>query len=171
MLLDRDGEKADGWTRAEGAAIDNIDRAIVAWDALSDALAARRDGQSLGVAVPNTVTAAALAPHLDAVALVAVSFPAFSDGRGFSIAKALRNAGYTGTLRANGPLIPDQFAYALACGFDEVELPEASAARQSPEQWRRAARWSGGAYQRGYRREVSILDQRRAAREAAETRG
>lgn len=165
MLLDRNGEAPELWTRTEGAApADPIARPLLPLEALPAALSLLAEGQPVGVEVPNTVTVEALAPHLPRLALLAVSFPAFSDGRGFSIARRLRRAGFTGRLRAVGPLIPDQFAYALACGFDEVELPATSAARQDPEQWRQAAAWSGDAYQRGYERDGSILDRRRAAR-------
>ena len=45
------------------------------------------------------------------------------------------SAAITGLLRASGPLFSDQFPQALACGFDEVEIPDANAARQPVEQW------------------------------------
>ena len=59
-----------------------------------------------------------------------------ADGRGFSIARRLRAMGYTGRLRAAGPLIADQFRAAQRVGFDEIELPESLAGRQPEEQWR-----------------------------------
>ena len=160
MLLDRNGETPDLWTRLDDATFGDAARPLVPYEALPAALAARSN-EPLGVMIPNTASVEALAPNLARLALIAVDFPSFSDGRGFSLAKALRRAGFEGRLRAVGPLIPDQFAYALACGFDEVELPETSAARQAPEQWRHGAAWQGDAYQRGYRREGSILDRRR----------
>ena len=58
------------------------------------------------------------------------------DGRGFSIARRLRAMGYAGRLRAAGPLIPDQLRAARRVGFDEVELPDAVAARQGEAAWR-----------------------------------
>jgi len=90
------------------------------------------------------------------------AFPAFNDGRGFSIAKRLRHLGFTRTLRATGPLIADQYAYAKACGFDEIDLPETLAQRQTADQWLKAANAISLSYQRGYHRPVTILDQRRA---------
>jgi len=72
-------------------------------------------------------------------ALVAVPFPAFADGRGFSVAQRLRRLGFTGRLRATGHVIPDQFAYARACGFDEVAVTPAHFARTGGEAaWRSA---------------------------------
>lgn len=62
--------------------------------------------------------ARALIPHLDRIALVEVNFPAFGDGRGYSSARTLREAGYTGELRAVGDVLVDQVAYMRRCGFD-----------------------------------------------------
>ena len=72
----------------------------------------------------------------DRLALIRVAFPATADGRGFSIARRLRALGYTGRLRAAGPLIADQFRMAQRVGFDEVELPDAVAERQPEAHWR-----------------------------------
>ncbi|MCC2099835.1 MAG: DUF934 domain-containing protein, partial [Hyphomicrobiales bacterium] len=73
-------------------------------------------------------------------------------------------AGFRGVLRAVGPLIADQFAHALACGFDEIEAPDAIAERQPYEQWRRAGASISLPYQQGYSRATSIFEQRRLAR-------
>ena len=159
-LLDAKGVFiADTYSREAGS-----QKEIVPFAALSETLAARKPGSTLGVDVPNTADIEALKPHFVALSLIGIAFPAYSDGRGFTLAKRLRREGFTGTLRLVGPVIADQFAYALACGFDEVELPEASAARQPAEHWVKAAAAFSATYQRGYVREANILDQRRAAR-------
>ena len=62
--------------------------------------------------------ARALLPHLDRLALIEVTFPAFTDGRGYSSARLLREAGYTGELRASGDVQIDQLRYMRRCGFD-----------------------------------------------------
>lgn len=69
--------------------------------------------------------ARALVPHLERLKLVEVNFPVFGDGRGYSSARILREAGYTGELRAVGDVLPDQIAFMRRCGFDafEPELP------------------------------------------------
>ena len=59
-----------------------------------------------------------LLSNLDQLALVEVSFPVFGDGRGYSAARILREAGYTGELRAVGDVLVDQLAYMRRCGFD-----------------------------------------------------
>ena len=69
--------------------------------------------------------ARALIPHLDRLALIEVAFPKFRDGRGYSSARILREAGYTGELRAQGDVLVDQIAYLKRCGFDTF-APEKS---------------------------------------------
>lgn len=61
--------------------------------------------------------ARALLPHLDRLTLVEVAFPAFRDGRGYSSARILREAGYAGELRAQGDVLADQMLYMKRCGF------------------------------------------------------
>jgi uncharacterized protein (DUF934 family) len=62
--------------------------------------------------------ARALIPHLDRLTLVEVAFPKFRDGRGYSSARILREAGYKGELRAAGDVLVDQVAFMKRCGFD-----------------------------------------------------
>lgn len=78
--------------------------------------------------------------------LVRVAFPAFSDGRGFTLARRLRAAGYTGRLRAVGHVLADQYAMARRSGFDEVEIAPELAARQPEDQWRARADWRAHDY-------------------------
>ena len=73
--------------------------------------------------------------------LIAIEFPAFNDGRGFSLARRLRALGYKGRLRATGRLIADQYAMARRVGFDEVQVAPDIAARQPWEQWLARADW------------------------------
>jgi uncharacterized protein (DUF934 family) len=88
-----------------------------------------------------------LAPYLPALTLIRVAFPAFSDGRAFTIARRLRALGYTGILRANGPVIADQYPMARRVGFDQVEIPDALAERQPEAQWTARADWKAHDYQ------------------------
>lgn len=83
---------------------------------------------------------ATLGDHLDHT-LIAIEFPAFTDGRGFSLARRLRQLGYAGKLRASGKLIADQYAMARRVGFDEVQIPAETAARQPQDQWLARADW------------------------------
>ncbi|MDX3909801.1 MAG: DUF934 domain-containing protein [Sphingobium sp.] len=62
-----------------------------------------------------------LLPMLDRLSLVEVNFPAFGDGRGYSAARILREAGYTGELRAVGDVLVDQLVAMRRCGFDSFQ--------------------------------------------------
>lgn len=69
---------------------------------------------------------AALRERLDALPLVAIEFPKFTDGRGYSLAALLRGRfGYRGELRAIGSFIADQLPMLRRVGFDRFALPEA----------------------------------------------
>ena len=84
------------------------------------------------------------APLPDAIR---IPFASFADGRGFTVARRLRAAGYGGRLRAAGHLIADQYAMARRSGFDEIELGDEIAARQPQAQWRARSDWRAHDYQ------------------------
>ncbi|WP_374336567.1 DUF934 domain-containing protein [Leeia sp.] len=61
-------------------------------------------------------------PHFS---LIAIHFPAFTDGRGYSLARLLRERHhYHGELRATGDILRDQLQYLSRCGFDSFQLRE-----------------------------------------------
>ena len=62
-----------------------------------------------------------LLPYLDRLQLVVIDFPRFRDGRGYSSARILREAGYTGEIRAVGDVLVDQIWHMRRCGFDSFE--------------------------------------------------
>ncbi|NNC59662.1 MAG: DUF934 domain-containing protein [Erythrobacter sp.] len=82
--------------------------------------------------------ARALIPHLERLKLAEVNFPAFGDGRGYSSARILREAGYAGELRAVGDVLVDQLGYMRRCGFDSF-APDAPIAASDAEA--ALARW------------------------------
>lgn len=98
------------------------------------------------VDLAHTDDPAALEGHLDQLQTIRVAFPAFNDGRAFTIARRLRMAGYKGRLVARGPVIADQYAMARRVGFDAVEIPEAIAQRQPEDQWLFRADWQSHDY-------------------------
>lgn len=99
------------------------------------------------VDLTNTDDPQALAGHLDRLTLIRVAFPTFNDGRAFTIARRLREMGYTGKLLAYGPVIADQYAMLRRVGFDGAEIPDEIAARQPAEQWLFRADWQAHHYQ------------------------
>lgn len=65
-----------------------------------------------------------MARFLPGLALAVIQFPAFRDGRGFSLARALRERhGFAGEIRACGHILPDQYVLLARCGVDTIELP------------------------------------------------
>lgn len=76
---------------------------------------------ALAVRIEPGEDARDLLPYLDRIRLVEVNFPTFGDGRGYSAARVLREAGYTGELRAVGDVLVDQIAYMKRCGFDAFQ--------------------------------------------------
>ena len=73
---------------------------------------------SAAVRIEPGEDARALLPHLANIVLVEVNFPGHTDGRGYSSARVLREAGYTGELRAVGDVLVDQLSHLRRCGFD-----------------------------------------------------
>ena len=83
---------------------------------------AQRAGKT-GVIWPNNRDVDALVPHLERLAVVALVFPSFRDGRAYSQARLLRERhGYRGELRATGQVLRDQFVFMLRAGFDTFEV-------------------------------------------------
>lgn len=116
------------------------------WNAPIVALADLADHKG-AVDLAHTDDPTVLKDHLDDIHLIRVAFPAFSDGRAFTVARRLRMMGYKGRLRANGPVIADQYTMARRVGFDEVEIPAELALRQPAEQWAFRADWRAHDYQ------------------------
>lgn len=163
MLLDQTGEIEDHWPLvAGGEAIPLQGYALVPLARLDEAL--ERDGVYLGAQVPNDSDPQDVVPYFNRLGMISVDFPSFADGRGFSIAASLRDLGFSGRLRAEGPVIADQFGYLLACGFDEVNMPEDVAIRQPADQWLAQLENVSLAYQRRKTGRISVLEQRRVAK-------
>jgi len=90
---------------------------------LADAEEILRREAPTGVLWPNNRRIAELAPYLDRLALVALAFPNFKDGRAYSQARVLREQyGFRGEMRATGNILRDQFLFLLRAGFDAFEV-------------------------------------------------
>jgi uncharacterized protein (DUF934 family) len=76
-----------------------------------------------GVIWPNNRDPEELVPYLGRLAVVALVFPTFRDGRAYSQARLLRERyGFKGELRAIGQVLRDQFVFMLRAGFDSFEV-------------------------------------------------
>ena len=81
-----------------------------------DAFLEQEEADSVRIEAGEDVTV--LLPVLHRVRLVEVDFPKFRDGRGFSTARLLREAGYTGEIKATGDVLVDLIFFMRRCGFD-----------------------------------------------------
>jgi uncharacterized protein (DUF934 family) len=89
----------------------------------------------VGVTLKSSEVPAALAQDLDHIAQIAIEFPGFRDGRGFSYAHRLRRQyDFTGELRAVGHVLPDQALFLIRCGFDSIEVKDSA----KLSDWRRS---------------------------------
>jgi len=95
---------------------------LALWKERHDELVAR--GHPLGVWLKPDDDPTAIASDLGSFALIAVHFPKFTDGRGYSTAVLLRRHGYRGELRAFGDLGRDQLHFLARVGFDSFRLAE-----------------------------------------------
>ena len=93
---------------------------LAVWQAQRASLAQR---PRLGVWLASSAQAADVAADLSHFAVIAIDFPKFSDGRGFSIAYNLRRRlGYQHEIRAIGDVLRDQLFYMKRVGFDAFEV-------------------------------------------------
>ncbi|WP_317928780.1 DUF934 domain-containing protein [Halioxenophilus sp. WMMB6] len=74
---------------------------------------------SKGLTITSTDTLESVGDQVNQFSVIEVYFPAFMDGRGFSLGRLLRERyGFTGELRASGKIIRDQLCYLRRCGFN-----------------------------------------------------
>lgn len=101
---------------------------LALWLAQRDALLSRAG--RLGVWLDSHEDPALIAHDLRHFEVVAVNFPQFTDGRGYSIARLLRELyGWRGELRAIGDVFRDQLFYLARCGFDAFALRQGEDSR------------------------------------------
>ena len=125
----RDGAfVADDWTvTTDGEPIPIDGRAIVSlgrWRAEQQSLAST--GVPVGVRVEPADTIDYVADDIERLALIALAFPKFTDGRAYSTARRLREAGYRGEIRATGDVLLDQLPLMLRTGFNAFLIKHAA---------------------------------------------
>jgi uncharacterized protein (DUF934 family) len=124
VLWTRDGFMDDAWRHA-GTLLEVGGKVILPLSAFLalDADAIGRHGGPIGVKLQPGEALDEIAGRLGELALVALVFPAFSDGRSFSKAALLRGRyGFPGAVRALGDVLIDQIPLMLRSGFTEFEV-------------------------------------------------
>ena len=146
-LLKDNAFVADVWVHVEaGQIVPDAGRIVVGFERLAnewDSLV--KFPGVLGTRLANTTRVQELQPYLSQLALIILPFPAFNDGRAYSLARQLRLDGYRGEIRGSGNILPDQLQFMQQVGIDSYEVTE----RFPLEVWQRASRQMSLAYQRG----------------------
>lgn len=94
---------------------------LARWQDERDTLLARKD--PVGVRLKSDESPELIAEDLDRIALVALEFPQFRDGRAYSYARMLRERfGFGGEIRAVGDVLMEQLHFMVRTGFDAFEL-------------------------------------------------
>ncbi len=161
-LINQQQLLTDPWIRIDDAAeVPALAPALISlarWQRDATMLAARQG--PIGVELATHHEAPAIAEHLHIFGLVAVHFPKFSDGRGYSIARTLRDRlRYRGELRATGDVLRDQLFNLARVGFDTFALREDQDAQASLAAFRDFSE----AYQVSVERPIPLFRRRTAA--------
>lgn len=121
VVADDDWLRIEAGTAVEALPAGNLLVPLSLWLQHREGLAERPG--PLGVWLASEDDPEALSDSLDTLALIAVEFPAFTDGRGYSTARILRERlGYRGELRAIGDVLRDQLFLMRRCGFDSFQI-------------------------------------------------
>jgi uncharacterized protein (DUF934 family) len=128
-LFKNDRFQPDEWQRlAEGTSLPLEGKPILGlaqWQEQKERLSS--SNLAIGLLLDPAADPRALAPEIGRFSLIAVDFPKFSDGRGFSLARRLRGElGFSGELRAVGDILYDQLQLLERCGFDAFEITHAA---------------------------------------------
>src|SRR5579883_318358 len=127
MRYIKDGKLSDDpWVVASGEEPVPADIPVIVsgdWLLEQEPTSLERRGASLGVSWPNDRPVEELAPYLPHLALIALEFPAFKDGRAYSQARQLRDQyRFEGEIRATGDVLRDQFIFMVRAGFNAFEV-------------------------------------------------
>lgn len=129
----------DDWAIPQGDVIISLTRFQAEGDRLLS------EGRKVGVRLEADEEVEALAYDLPRIAVVALNFPKFGDGRAYTNARLVRERyGFRGEVRAVGDVLREQAGFMVRCGFDAFEPADGS----SPEIWEAAARRFRHVYQR-----------------------
>ena len=127
-LIKNGAETSDSWTFLDDEAELNGERAVTLPLSRFLAEVPQITGRNAptGVRLQPEDDPEALVPYLQHIQLIEVSFPKYTDGRGYSQAQLLRRRfGYSGELRAVGHVLRDQIFYMNRSGFDAYETARA----------------------------------------------
>ena len=116
-------------------------------------------GRAVGVRLESDQAVEDLAYDLPRLAVVALAFPKFLDGRAYTAARLLRERyGFKGEVRAVGEVLREQALHMVRCGFDAFAPADGS----DPEAWAAAAHRYRHVYQRAADGRIPVFEEREA---------
>lgn len=125
LIKNREFKANDPWRvlEDEEAVVDFAIVSFKRWQENKAELAAKVQEGLLGIWFDSIETADLLEEDVNSFALIAINFPVFTDGRGYSTARLLRERhGFKGELRAIGDVLVDQLYLLDRIGFDALAL-------------------------------------------------
>jgi uncharacterized protein (DUF934 family) len=129
---------------------------LARFEAEGDALLSS-NSRRVGVRIESDQEVEVLAYDLPRIAVVALAFPKYRDGRAYTSARLLRERfGYQGQVRAVGDVLQEQAGFMVRCGFDAFEPADGA----TPEAWTKAARRFRHVYQRAADDRVVAFEER-----------
>ncbi len=146
-------------------AAEAADGAVATLETIDAILAERANGVTLHV--PGETEFRLVETYASRVERILVTFKAFRDGRGLTLATRLRERGFKGRLEAEGDVLPDQAIHLSRCGFDAVRLGE----RDVREEWERALNAFSAVYQPATDGQPTVWALRARARAAEPSSG
>ncbi len=144
-LYNHHGPISDPWIRADGnsGVVSSGAKIVFTLDELlALGHAAFGSDKSVGVEVATDTELDQLTSFIDRLGLISIRFDSFKDGRGFSLARRLRERGqFAGELRATGDILPDQIHFFVRVGFSTFELPSDISAERVTDALHRYTVW------------------------------
>jgi uncharacterized protein (DUF934 family) len=113
------------------------------------------EGRSVGVRLESHEEVETLVYDLPRLAVVALAFPKFGDGRAYSYARLLRERyGFKGEVRAVGDVLREQAGFMVRCGFDAFQPSDGATVKE----WEQATHRFRHVYQRGAGRTPAFVE-------------
>ncbi|WP_027856191.1 DUF934 domain-containing protein [Marinobacterium jannaschii] len=126
LLINRQPAANDSWTLVNEETLSSTGGDIIVplalLEANADSLQDRKGRVAVQINGDDNIDA--LLENPNQYELIAIDFPVFRDGRGFSLARLLKRAGFEGQIRATGDVAHDRLTFMERCGFNAFEISE-----------------------------------------------
>ena len=125
VIITNEGFSSDDW----------MDRSVIEPENILTGIIGGEQLKKFQLKLRNDFQVETLKTFLPYLSAISIDFPSEKDGRGFSLARRLRQLGYLGTLRATGHVIVDHYRHATQSGFNQIAIPTKLAKRMPEPHW------------------------------------